>query len=426
LGRSRVDWCKLLSCTIRVTNTSIFISKKYLGGLFLLGMPLVAAAQTQPSAPPEQAKLSACVQEFSGDSVALFYDVRYTLTPMACATLRRQTHLDDKGNFNGETRDYQRATNHLLFRQQYDHGVRQGVYEAYYPNGQAQMRGTFTKGEPSGEWQFWYANGKPWQTLRWDATGPQPWRFVAYWDSTGQQLLANGRGRWQEINPRLHRRIEGQVVNELPDGEWQVYHLDGQQLLTTETYALGTFKKGHNWVGLGPVNYRDKPRIVPTFEDQSAEAERYRLGYTCAELARRAVADQALTQRLASISKATAHVKDISAAKPDGDGSTYLRLLLQQLSATASMKTLLLNPEYSAEVEADIDELGKLGNFQSKVADIQRVFTQVVPRLGRWNAAKVNGIPTGSHVRFTLAVVDQQWHITYRVGSIDLAKVALP
>jgi hypothetical protein len=409
-----------------VTNTYKTISKKYLAGLFLLGTPLLATAQAQPSAPPEQAKLSACVQEFSGDSVALFYDARYTLTPMACATLRRQTRLDDKGNFDGDTRDYQRANNQLLFRQQYDHGVRQGVYEAYYPNGQAQMRGTFSKGEPSGEWQFWYANGKPWQTLRWDATGPQPWRFVAYWDSTGQQLLANGRGRWQEINPRLHRRIEGQVVNELPDGEWQIYHLDGQKLLTTETYALGAFKKGHNWVGIGAANYRDKPRIVPTFEDRSAEAERYQLGYTCAEIARQATTNRLRNQEQASLNKAMAHVKDILSAKPDGDGSTYLRLLLQQLSATASMKSLLLNPAYSAEVEADIDELGKLGNFQSKVADIQRVFTQVVPRLGRWNAAKVNGTPAGSHVKFMLAVVDQQWQITYWVGGIDLTKVALP
>lgn len=409
-----------------MTNTSNIISKKYLAGVFLLGMPLMASAQAQPSTPPEQAKLSACVQEISGDSVVLYYDARYVLTPMACATLRRQTHLDDKGNFNGDTRDYQRANNQLLFHQQYEHGVRQGVYEAYYPNGQAQMRGAFSKGEPTGEWQFWYANGKPWQTMRWDATGSQPWRFIAYWDSTGQQLLTNGTGRWQEINQRLHRRLEGQVVNELPDGEWQVYHLDEQKLLTTETYALGTFKKGHNWVGIGAANYRDKPRIAPSFEDRSAEAERYQLGYTCAEIARQAATDRIRNQELASLRKATAHVKDVLAAKPDGDPSTYLNLLLQQLSATASMKSLLLNPQYSAEVEADIDELGKLGNFQSKVTDIQRVFTQVIPRLGRWNAAKVNGTPTSSHVKFMLAVVDQQWHISYRVGGIDLAKVTLP
>lgn len=184
----------------------------------LLALPLAARAQ-QPPTPPTQAKLADCVRDIKGDSVALYFDERYRLTPVPCATICRYTHLDPQGNIYGEVRDYRVATQQLAYRQHYAHGVRQGSYEAFYPNGQPQMRGTFSQGAPSGEWQFWYASGKPWQVLRWEGRPTRPWRFVAYWDSIGQQLLANGTGRWRELNPQQQRRLEGQVVNEVPDGD---------------------------------------------------------------------------------------------------------------------------------------------------------------------------------------------------------------
>lgn len=390
-----------------------------LPGLLLL--PLLTCAQAPPAARAGQAQLVDCVRELGGDSVALYYDAHYALTPAACATTRRVAHFDPKSDFNGAARDYQLSSNRLLYKQYYEHGVRQGTYEAYYPNGQLQVRGAFSKGDPSGEWQFWYASGKPWQILRWDGAPQQPWRFVAYWDASGQPLLTNGTGRWQQVQAGQHLRLEGAVLNELPAGEWQLYQLGQQKLLTTETYEQGKFKKGHNWVGLGPANYHDKPRLLVSLEDPSAEAERFQLGSTCEELTRRAAFIQSEMQKGHFQTIRTGDAKSIVPARPDGDASTYLRLLLQKLSATTSMSGLLLNPQYTAEVDADIDEFGKLGNFRSAQPIIQSIFMQIVPPLGRWHAATASGQPARSHVRFQLSVLDQQWQVRYHTSGVELA-----
>ena len=143
------------------------------GWALLLGLPLVGQAQ-QAAVPDTQAKLADCVRDIKGDSVALYYSEHYELTPVGCATFCRYTHLGPKGSIYGEVRDYRLATQQLAYRQHYANGVRQGSYEAYYPNGQLQMRGTYAQGEPSGEWHFWYASGKPWQVLRWNGAGAQP------------------------------------------------------------------------------------------------------------------------------------------------------------------------------------------------------------------------------------------------------------
>ena len=393
------------------------------GWALLLGLPVAVQAQQTP-APDTQAKLADCVRDIKGDSVALYYNERYELTPVACATFCRYTHLGPKGSLYGEVRDYRLATQQLAYRQHYDKGVRQGSYEAYYPNGQLQIRGAYEQGEPSGEWQFWYASGKPWQVLRWNGTGAQPWRFVAYWDSTGQQLLMNGTGHWRAINSRQHHRIEGQVLNEQPDGEWQMYHLDLSpiRLLGTETYERGVFKKGRSIAQMGNFTYRDQPRYVPTFDDPSAQGMLYKRGVTCEERANRKTgAFQLGNQKFTLAKPINPNVRNLTSAKPDGDTSTYLRMLLQKLSATTSMNALLRDPQYTAEIDADIDELGKLGNFRSGQPDIQRVFTQILPPLGRWHAATVNGQPAHSHVRFRLSVLDQQWQVRYQLSGVEIS-----
>lgn len=389
----------------------------------LLGLPLSTLAQ-QAAAPSPQAKLADCVRDIKGDSVALYFNERYELTPVACATYCRYTHLGPKGSLYGEVRDYRLATNKLAYRQHYEKGVRHGSYEAYYPNGQLQMRGTYTQGEPSGEWQFWYASGKPWQVLRWSSASAQPWRFVAYWDSAGQQLLTNGTGHWREINFRQRRRIEGEVLNELPDGEWQLFHLDldPTKVLGTETFERGVFKKGRSLAQMGNFTYRDQPRMRPTFDDPSALGVRYERGMTCEEQARQQAASDAISQRFRQQRDLMAHVKDLRQPRPEGSVENYLNELLRKLSDAPSMKALLFNPLYTASVEADVDEFGKLNNFRSSVADVQRIFAQVLPPLGRWNPAAVNGKPVHGTVKFQLQVVDSQWRIHYQSGVLDVSK----
>ena len=250
---------------------------------------------------------------------------------------------------------------------------------------------------------------------------------MAYWDSTGQQLLTNGTGHWREINVQQHRRIEGQVLNEQPDGEWQLYHLtlDPTKPLAIETYERGVFKKGRSMAKLNSFTYHDQPQLVPVFDDSSAQGMLYKRGVTCEELAnRRKGIFQFGSQKVTFSKQANADAKSITPARPDGDASTYLRMLLQKLSDTPSMNALLRDPQYAAEVDADIDELGKLSNFRSLQDDIRHVFTRIVPPLGRWYAASLNGQPARCHVRFKLSVLDEHWQIRYQLSGVQAGPAA--
>lgn len=410
---------------------SISIWLGAMGALVGLARPLLAQTSSPrlPTVaevtPVAHVTLPECYQALATDSVALYYNERWELTPMACATQRRLTRLDPDGSFNGEVQDYYRANNQLLFRQHYQHGQRTGSYEAFYPTGRPLLRGTFAQGQAVGEWQWWYANGRPMQTLRYDAAAPQQWRIVAYWDSTGQQLVTNGAGRWQQELASQQLRMVGAVLGELPDGEWQMTQLVSNKLLTTETYRAGRFVKGHNVVGRLP-DYRDHARFLPAFDDPSVRAERYQLGISCAEQARRIAREQASGAQLAHQRALNERVKAMTPPRPDGYGPNYLHMLLEKMSDYPSLNALRLNEQYDATVEADLDEYGKLSNFQSKEIAVQRVFEQMLPKLGRWHAATVNQQPVKSRVRFDLHVLDHQWKAQYRVLTVDVSSAAPP
>jgi hypothetical protein len=175
--------------------TLISVPRAVAGSLLSIAVASASVAQAQTSAKP--LTVADCVKLVRPDSVHMFFDAQYALTPPACAAIRRESRMDAaSGSFLGEVRDYAQPDNSLLTKVQYAAGLRAGTYEQHYRNHRLAVSGQFAQGQPVGTWKYWYANGQPWQTL--ELTPEGPLHIVAYWDSTGQQHV-----------PQAHQRAGG-------------------------------------------------------------------------------------------------------------------------------------------------------------------------------------------------------------------------
>lgn len=380
------------------------------GFRFLVAASLLVAARhgwaQGPAAPVAgQATLDQCVRVIKGDSVLLFYDANYTLTPAACAPIRRFTRISATGDFNGETRDYDARTQQLRARLHYREGKREGRYETYFPNGHLAVQGTFAQGKPAGTWQFWYANGQQRQTLEWTGLPGPRLRIVAYWDSTGQQGVANGNGTWRDVMPMLHSRFGGPVMNGLAQGVWENRATATNKLLTTEVYEQGRFKEGKALDGIGG-RYRDRPLLEPQIGDPVAAAEAFHLGTTCET---RQAAYQAGAARAELM-------RNAQPPKPAGDPNNFVHAVLRKLSEsnqTNSWEIIADGREFV--VEAMTDEKGYLHLLSGQAGGgIITALTQAVSELPAWMPATYNGKPVPGLVQLVISKRGTVLSMSYR------------
>lgn len=363
------------------------------------------------------AKLEDCLRIYAsrsateGDSTVLYYDQSYKLTPVACASVRRHSHVTATGDFAGETRDYAIADNQLLFRLHYAQGVRHGLYESFYASGKPAVRGSFTRGEPTGTWEFWYANGQPRQTLEWTGQLSPRLRILAYWDSTGQQGVREGNGLWQDVMPGLRRHYGGPVVAGLPQGIWESRALDTGKLLTTEVYEKGVFKSGRALDAPTGGRYKTNSLLEPKLDDRTAEAEQVRRGFTCAYLL--AAAERRANPGLPS---------NAVPPRPLTDPQTYLSTVLQifnYVNRDNSWASIVDGAPYI--IEAKVDETGML-NLVSGHGGIVTALTAVLRDRRRWRPATLNGRPATSDIQFVLVKYGVNFTMSYRTKTIRPGK----
>ncbi|GAA4044746.1 hypothetical protein GCM10022409_33510 [Hymenobacter glaciei] len=381
----------------------------------LVGAARHGWAQTPAAPAAGQATLAQCVRIIKGDSVLLFYDATYALTPPACAPIRRFTRITASGDFNGETRDYDARTQKLRARLHYRAGKREGRYETYFPNGQLAVQGTFAQGKPAGTWQFWYANGQQRQTLAWTDLPAPRLRILAYWDSTGQQGVANGNGVWHDVLPMLHSRFGGPVLNGLAQGVWENRAATTNKLLTTEVYEQGIFRGGKALDGIGG-RYKDRPLLEPQVGDLVAAAEGFRLGATCEMRQAAYQADAARAEQMRNALPPT----------PAGDPSSFVQTVLRQLSEsnqTNDWEIIADGREFV--VEAMTDEKGYLHLLSGQSGGgFITALTQVVSGLPAWRPATYNSKPVPGLVQLVISKRGSVLNMSYRTRVDPVALMA--
>lgn len=357
-------------------------------GVCIVGGRLAAAQQpAPPGATPtaEKPDLKQCYQVIRNDSVRMFYDAGYTLTPPDCASIRRLTRLAADGNFTGEVRDYWMDENTLALRLRYANGKAEGSVEQYHRNGKPAVRGQVVQGVPTGEWQYWYASGRPQQVLRFPADGG--FRIVAYWDSTGQQRVTGGNGHWEGFSlPNYYTlssnawvaqpptfRFRGPVADGQPHGRWESLETRNGKVFTTENFVHGRFRSGQ--LATKPLygsTLMQSPKVVLEVEMPGVAAERFRLGPTCAQRTREQQRREALAQM--ALPRHALEYQD------------YGGRLMKKIRSFSSQAWYEQLPERTPVV-CVIDSLGAVAEVLSVSAPLQAVVKEAVRGLPAWQSA---------------------------------------
>lgn len=333
----------------------------------------VVLGQKSPKADPKH-----CYQTFAGDSVELYYNDHYQLTPKACASIRRNTHLSASGTFTGLVCDYRLADGRLLNRQHYHGGKRNGLYELHHPNGRVVVRGQFQNGLPTGIWQYWYANGQAWQTLMWpDDPQNEHFRILAYWDSTGTQRAKDGNGTWEGIHVAGGNRFGGPIVDGLAQGTWKSTIIVNGHPYCEETYERGRFVEGFDLLGKKRQRYPGPAVLMPVVALPSGAAERFELNQPCAELLARATESQRV-------------VRPPEQAGGLGNYNSRLLKMLRELAENDRGS----GPKGRIVLLIDVGKSGQLTlNETSRDMHYAHPVLAMLNRLPQWQPATVDGQP---------------------------------
>ncbi|SES97784.1 toxin-antitoxin system YwqK family antitoxin [Hymenobacter actinosclerus] len=264
--------------------------------LLLLTLPFVAKTQHLKSTPVlyTSAELKDCYRIIKDDSVILYYDTNYILTPPQCASIRRHTRLTADGDFKGQVLDYWMDTGHLAMRLQYENARSNGLIEQFHANGAMELRGQLVAGNPTGEWRYWYDNAQLRQVVQFSPDGHL--RIESYWDSTGTQRVANGNGSWEgtlassyttlpggKVKRNTNNLIfQGEIVNGVPNGQWQSLQRHNRKPFTIENFVEGKFRSGR--LATKPVYGNaalTAPRMVFALESPSKFADIFDIGLSC-------------------------------------------------------------------------------------------------------------------------------------------------
>jgi antitoxin component YwqK of YwqJK toxin-antitoxin module len=158
--------------------------------------------------------------------------------------------IDSFWYYTGINRDYD--LNHQLMTEIHytKEGYKQGPFSHYYQNGKLYVKGQFKNNEPTGNWQWYYPDGKEHAIINFDA-GADNFQFIKYVNERGNVTLQNGNGdfEWRfslKNEPAFRYELKGQYTYGKRDGKWKFYSikLDNSTNLTiTEKYDDGIYKK---------------------------------------------------------------------------------------------------------------------------------------------------------------------------------------
>ena len=348
--------------------------------LIIIILPRVGASQHP------RATLAECAQVIVGDSVILYYDQSYVLTPPACAVVQRHARLDSAGNFRGPVRDYRTADQALLVEARFAHNVLAGPVTLYHPNGQVAAQGQFDAGQRAGDWYYWYASGQPRQVVRFPTD--RQMRILAYWDETGRQLATQGTGTWVGEDERGNR-YGGPIRFGLPDGRWEAYRADTRALCATEIYENGRFRRGRLAARPAPgatSTYRS-PLLMPHGAEFFDRVSLLELGLPCADRQQ-----QQLFQLIA---------RSLQLPAVKGGVAHYGNIIAQRLIRYGEEHWYEVLPE-KVTVRCSLNAQGQFDGFSSAAPSFQAVIKQLVTMIGAWTPARYRGQPVPGYLDVTL------------------------
>ncbi|OWP63533.1 hypothetical protein CDA63_08090 [Hymenobacter amundsenii] len=334
----------------------------------------------------QRAVLANCVQSLTKDSSAFFFNEKYELSEAGCAVIKRLARIDTTGNFVGVVSDYRVSDGSLLAQLSYQDGEMNGPVTLYYSGGQTAAQGQMLQNQRSGNWQYWYPNGQPHQTLLF-LLDENKFRTIAYWDSTGVQRVVNGTGQWRTRTEQGLLAV-GPVRQGLMDGTWKAYFLQSKELATTEEFEAGIFRHGHlAQAQASGSDYRVSSRLPLEDPAPFLRAQFLLLGLNCVESRQRSQFELLKTVfRLPSVTIGSRRWAD---------------RLAQRLTRYRESSWYATLPPI-ATVRCNIDARGRYLDFSSNTPALREVVRRLVAGLPVWQPASYENIPVVSYIDISL------------------------
>lgn len=194
------------------------IFKLSLPFLFVLALTQWVSAQTTKPTFFEKAP---------NDFIRFFLNKDYYLVDKNCEFkfIERVAKFDIASNkFNGAFKDFD-PNGKMILSGNYVDGKKEGIFEAYYPNGAPKWKITFKSNVPIDTISYFYPDGKPLLTLQ---VFNQNIYIKHYWNKLGQQKVINGEGYMNISLPIIgftehgfsRYATKGKVKDGLQEGLW--------------------------------------------------------------------------------------------------------------------------------------------------------------------------------------------------------------
>jgi uncharacterized protein len=149
--------------------------------------------------------------------------------------------IDEAGNQHGLWTEYH-SSGQVKGKGNYTNAIRTGEWVFYFPNGKIEQKGKYdTRGRPEGLWQWYYDNG----TLLREENYQNGRRegLLTEWSDSGK-VMTKGEyidglkeGKW--VYEIQEYREEGSYKNDQKDGVWKSYFVDNNQLRFVGKFVEG-------------------------------------------------------------------------------------------------------------------------------------------------------------------------------------------
>lgn len=250
---------------------AIYFSILFVAGLF--------------SATPTFAQLDSATTYFeplTDGNTQFYFDEHYFLVDKDCQykTIERIGKYDiPLKNFDGAITDYNND-GQVILTGNYSGGKKEGLFTAYFANGETKWLITFKDDKPFGLATYNYPDGLPMLTIRYEADQA----FVQdFWDTRRRQQVKDGNGRFEFAVKAegyneygyTYTKYQGNIKAGKPNGNWDiflVYDNQEQDYAGYERFEEGTFKAGYDELNGGlPYNNASRLQIGPSLFFLQAE-----------------------------------------------------------------------------------------------------------------------------------------------------------
>ncbi|RZA04161.1 MAG: hypothetical protein EOP47_00360 [Sphingobacteriaceae bacterium] len=328
------------------------------------------------------------------DSINLALNHQFYLIEDSCSLVTRYGHVNMMNRkFFGKIKDVSKVNTQIILTEgNYTaDGLKDGYFITHYLNGTLEAKGNFKNNQYDGNWEIYYADGKPMMTFT--ANGNDV-KIIDVWDAEGKKTVNSGNGNYRVDLEGLYWR--GKLVNGKPDGTWKAANPEDATNITlvSESYKDGQFKKGKNALG----DYTDAPRLalVPPNKLPFTNAEKFMIalvGCDGVSLAGKRIVN---AQYSAGMSNFTDNI---------------VRLVgpyLQTVDLKPYENTLIINGEVS--------ETGRVTNLRADNAfnsEISRGIIRELYSLPFLQPATIDGKPTTQKFNITFNFTRGSYRFTY-------------